>query len=113
MNPSCNSCPVAPCATNACTDEARARLAVLTPFFESLGITKLWLHGSRAMGTGSELSDWDFLVEFSRPICPREYCELKAALQATFANRVDLCSPQYSPADFVELIRHYCVQIYP
>lgn len=96
-----------------CLEEYLERLQQIHTVLERLGITRVWLHGSRAKGGACELSDWDFLVEFSRPICAREYRELKNALQSVYENRVDVCSPQYSPGWFLDAIRQSCVQIYP
>ncbi len=92
---------------------AAAAVAQLQPLLQRLGITRVWLHGSRAKGEAGESSDWDFLVEFSRPISAREYWQLKNALCCALESAVDISSPQYTVPWFMAAIQDTCVQIYP
>jgi len=92
---------------------ARAALAPLDEYLRSLGITQMWLFGSRAKGTSLlPVSDWDLLIDFSQPIEPRDYWELKRVLSAALLGRVDISSPQYCDPGFIGCITNDLIPIY-
>ncbi len=66
-----------------------------------LGVKRLGLFGSYAIGKHSERSDLDFLVEFERPTFDN-YMDLKELLQKTFGRNVDLVTDE----SLKPLLRH-------
>lgn len=87
---------------------ARSTIVDLFPILEELGITRIDLFGSRAREDNRPDSDWDFAVHFSRPITSREYWRLKKALAKSFGGKIDLRSPQYTSAEFMNCISPEC-----
>jgi predicted nucleotidyltransferase len=63
-------------------------------------VKRAWLFGSRANGSGTNGSDWDFLVEFSEPPGFDTFMGLKSELEERLNGHVDLlsrtaCSPRF------------------
>lgn len=73
-----------------------------------LGILRVLLFGSRTRADFKSGSDWDFMVEFSRPITPNELKSLRETLALAMGSSVSVTSPQYSPPDFVAMVLPKC-----
>lgn len=91
---------------------ARVALEPLRSDLTRLGITSIRLFGSRAKGTEQPWSDWDLLVDFSRPISCAEYWQLKAQLISALQGPVDLSSPQYCEANYIKVIQPESIEVY-
>jgi predicted nucleotidyltransferase len=100
---------------NCACDLQQATGAVLSlaPLLHQLGITRVWLFGSRVTGQADADSDWDFCVEFTRPISADEYWNLKDAFCRALCSRVDLASPQYAEAWFMGCISDSLTLVFP
>jgi predicted nucleotidyltransferase len=68
------------------------RLAHLRPELDRIGVKTLHLFGSRARGDARADSEWDFLVECSRPPGFDQFMDLKLLLENQLCSRVDLLS---------------------
>lgn len=72
-------------------------------------ISRAWIFGSRATGTNQAQSDWDILVEFSRPPGFDAFMGLRTLLEQKLGTRVDLlsrsaCKPRFLKAIEQDLI---------
>lgn len=68
------------------------------------GIYRVSLFGSRARGDHRADSDWDILLECSRPLTPPEYWRIKKSFIAILGP-CDMASPQYAEDFFVGVIQ--------
>ena len=84
-------------------------LKALRPKLVRRGIRHLWVFGSRARQDARPGSDWDLLVEFSRPPGLADYMNLKFWLEEQLGGTVDLvsrsaCKPRFIAAIQGELL---------
>jgi predicted nucleotidyltransferase len=73
-----------------------------------MGVRRIGLFGSYALGDQTAASDLDFLVEFADPTL-QDYVKLKDFLEALFQRRVDLVfaesvKPRLRPVIFSEAV---------
>ena len=89
--------------------ESLATLRGLRPELIRQGVGRLWLFGSRAKQNARPGSDWDLLVEFTKPPGLDAYMNLKFLLEEKLGGRVDLvsraaCKPRFLAAIKDELL---------
>ncbi|MGI9087259.1 MAG: nucleotidyltransferase family protein [Chthoniobacterales bacterium] len=73
------------------------------------GVKRAWLFGSGSTNHVTPESDWDFLVEFSKPPTFDAFMGLRSTLEERLQGRVDLlsrtaCAPRFLKAIEAELI---------
>jgi predicted nucleotidyltransferase len=68
------------------------KVSVLRQEWSRFRIKRAWLFGSRAAGNARAESDWDFLIEFSKPPDFEVFMGLKTGLEQRLGGRVDLLS---------------------
>lgn len=81
----------------------------MRPELSRQGVGRLWLFGSRARQTARLGSDWDVLVEFTKPPGLEDFMNLKFLLEEKLGGRVDLvsrtaCKPRFLAAIQNELL---------
>jgi predicted nucleotidyltransferase len=91
--------------------QAVKQLQSVAPEWERHGVARAWLFGSRARGEAEPGSDWDILVEFSRPPTFDDYMGLKLRLETALGNPVDLVSRAACKPRFVAAIREELLDV--
>ena len=74
-------------------------------------VKRAWLFGSRAMGEGTNESDWDFLIEFSEPPDFNAFMSLKLRLEQHLRGRVDILSRAACLPRFLKAIESQLVDV--
>lgn len=74
-------------------------------------VKRAWLFGSRAADGGATASDWDFLVEFSRPPNFDVFMGLKSSLEQTLKGPVDLLSRSACTPRFLKTIENDLIDV--
>lgn len=90
---------------------AQSVLLGLAPVLRQLGVTRVWLFGSR-VNIPVMAVDWDLLFDFPQGVSPAQYWPLKQALIRSFAAPVDISSPQYCDPAFIAMIQPDLVLVY-
>ncbi len=80
------------------------RVSALREEWSRFQIKRAWLFGSRAVGNATVGSDWDFLIEFSKPPDFEAFMGLKTGLEQCLGGRVDLLSVSACKPRFLEAI---------
>lgn len=93
---------------------AQTALAAIGATLAALGVSSVYLFGSRTRADFKSASDWDLLVNFSRPITPRELAGLRVAVSQALIGSVGITSPQYSTdPGFIRMIAPQCSAVWP
>lgn len=102
---------------NAAKNIAQAKAAAnsIAGIIRQVGIFEIFIFNHRAVGQDKDDSDWwNFVVDFSRPVSPREYFLFRDSLHAALGGRskVHLTSPQYDRESYVASAMKTAVQIW-
>jgi len=89
----------------------KEQLEMLKPDWARFDVQHAWLFGSRATGKAAPDSDWDFLVQFSRPPGFEEFMGLRDQLANRLGARVDLLSRSACKSRFLKEIENELIDV--
>jgi predicted nucleotidyltransferase len=98
---------------------AAAAIATVGPVLQQSGVQDVYLYGPRARGNAKPGANWDFMLDFFRPISPNEFKAISQAMtgalqsQTGAASKIYLCSPQYDRPSFIAWVLPQTKLIYP
>ena len=85
---------------------------IVSPIAESHGVNRLCLFGSRAKGTETDSSDFDFVISKGDISGFISYMAFINALEDALGTHVDVVTDTSEDVDFLDLIKHDEVLLY-
>ncbi|MBQ6520027.1 MAG: nucleotidyltransferase domain-containing protein [Anaerolineaceae bacterium] len=93
------------------SEEERIR-SIITPIAQDYGVKKIMLFGSRAKGSQTEHSDYDFLITKGNISSLLTYVSFVNSLEDALGTHVDVVTDTSSDQDFIDRINKEAVVIY-
>lgn len=98
-------------ATESHAQQAADACQAIAPVLRAAGIACVCLFGSRSRDDYRPDSDWDILLECTRPVTRAEFWQIKKSLVALLGP-CSVASPQYASAYFVSVVAKDCIPIW-
>ena len=86
--------------------------SIITPIAKNYGVQKIMLFGSRAKGSQTEQSDYDFLISKGNISSLLTFISFVNSLEDALGTHVDVVTDTSSDREFVEMINKEAVLIY-
>ena len=93
------------------SEQERIR-SIITPIAKNYGVQKVMLFGSRAKGSQTEQSDYDFLITKGNISSLLTFITFVNSLEEALGTHVDVVTDSSSDREFIEMINKEAVLIY-
>ena len=93
------------------SEQERIR-SIITPIAKNYGVQKVMLFGSRAKGSQTEQSDYDFLITKGNISSLLTFISFVNSLEEALGTHVDVVTDSSSDREFIEMINKEAVLIY-
>jgi hypothetical protein len=99
--------------------KASAAAASVSELLKQSGVHSIYLFNRRAVGTDGPGASWDFMIDLTRPITPREQSVIVSSLQTAIrdqdnpAAKIYTTSPQYDRPSFTAWAQKSARLIFP